>query len=186
MLQRVLSGADEEVAPRPDLGRELFKDDTPHLLGPRSRQPAGPLTREAAVKVSRTMAYAVQALMQITDSTAGIPISCHQLARDGRMPAKFLLQILRSLVAHGLLRSIRGSEGGYMLAREPDEITLLDVYEAFDTPIVPSIPPLEGLHEAARKILADTMNSLAAAAHRELSRVSLADLVAHSRSSPTN
>src|SRR5690606_11036102 len=76
---------------------------TPHtpIAWTTVQTPAGPLTREAAVKVSRTMAYAVQALMQITDSTAGIPVSCHQLARDGRMPAKFLLQILRSLVAHG-------------------------------------------------------------------------------------
>lgn len=138
------------------------------------------------MKVSRTMAYAVQALMQIADTAGDNPISCHQLARDGRMPAKFLLQILRSLVAHGLLRSIRGSEGGYLLARQPEEITLLDVYEAFDTPIVPSIPPLEGLPEAARKILADTMHNLATAAHRELSRVSMADLVAHSRSSSAN
>lgn len=48
------------------------------------------------------------------------------------MPERFLLQILRSLVTSGLLRSTRGVEGGYRLARTADEISVLDIVESID------------------------------------------------------
>ncbi|MGI9456373.1 MAG: RrF2 family transcriptional regulator [Aeoliella sp.] len=129
------------------------------------------------MKVSRTIAYAVQALLQLAVADSKIPISCHSLSVEGRMPERFLLQILRSLVTNGLLKSIRGVDGGYVLAKTPKQISLLDVYEAFDTPIVPSIPPLAGLSDFARKQLAEVMNRIAGSAQREFSQISLADLL---------
>jgi Rrf2 family protein len=51
------------------------------------------------------------------------------------MPERFLLQILRVLVNHGILRSTRGVEGGYALVKSPDEISLLEVIEAIDGPL---------------------------------------------------
>ena len=55
------------------------------------------------------------------------------------IPANYLVQILIELKAQGIARSVRGKEGGYLLARPPAEITLADVLRAvhgsvFDTP----------------------------------------------------
>lgn len=129
------------------------------------------------MKVSRSMAYAVQALLQLAVADSNRPIACNLLAREGQMPERFLLQILRRLVNQKILRSIRGVDGGYVLAKGPAHITLLEVYEAFDTPIVPSIPPLSGLPDRARKKLADAMNGLASLVRQELSKTTIADLM---------
>ncbi len=48
------------------------------------------------------------------------------------MPERFLLQILRHLVNHGILQSTRGVDGGYSLVRSPDDISVLEVIEAID------------------------------------------------------
>ena len=62
-----------------------------------------------------------------------------ELASRQGVPANYLVQILSELKAQGIARSVRGKEGGYLLARAPSEITLGDVLravhgEVFDTP----------------------------------------------------
>ena len=64
------------------------------------------------------------------------------------MPANYLVQILIELKAQGIAKSVRGKEGGYLLARPPSEITLGDVLRAvhghvFDSPALadPDCPP---------------------------------------------
>lgn len=128
------------------------------------------------MKVSRTVAYAVQAILQLSAAPAGVPVACGRLAADGRMPERFLLQVLRNLVRAEILCSVRGVEGGYLLKREPAEITLLDVFEAFDTPLIPSVPPLEGLPSYAQQEMLAAMNRVATAARKELSNLTISDL----------
>ena len=130
------------------------------------------------MKISRTATYAVQAILQLCSAEPGKPISCGKLAADGRMPERFLLQVLRSLVRAKILRSVRGVEGGYMIARTPEQISLVDVFEAFDNPLIPSIPPLEGLPDSARALMLDSLNRVAGFAQKELSAVTMADLAA--------
>lgn len=138
------------------------------------------------MKVSRSMAYAVQALQQLAIADSKSPIPCNLLAREGQMPERFLLQILRTLVNNGLLNSIRGVEGGYVLAKPAEEISLLDVFEAFDTPIVPSIPPLPSLSEYSRTQMSQSMNRLAGLVRGELSQTSIADLLEPTSESTTD
>jgi Rrf2 family protein len=57
------------------------------------------------------------------------------------MPERFLLQILRVLVTHGILKSTRGVEGGYSLSRSPEAISLLEVIEAIDGPLTSAADP---------------------------------------------
>ena len=87
------------------------------------------------MKLSRTVAYAVRATLQLAQCPQGTPIPCSKLASEGHMPERFLLQILRNLVTHGILRSTRGVEGGYALTRPPEQISLLEVIEAIEGPI---------------------------------------------------
>jgi Rrf2 family protein len=55
------------------------------------------------------------------------PVRIREIAGRHGIPSRFLVQILLQLKAAGLVQSIRGAGGGYRLAREPQEITLLDV-----------------------------------------------------------
>jgi Rrf2 family protein len=55
-------------------------------------------------------------------------------AREG-IPKKFLEKIIQDLIRHGLVRSTRGAQGGYTLARDPEMVTFKDVIEAIEGPV---------------------------------------------------
>jgi Rrf2 family protein len=93
------------------------------------------------MKLSRTVSYAVRATLQLAQSDPDTPVPCSKLASEGGMPERFLLQILRILVTHGILRSTRGVEGGYALTKPADQISLLDVIEAIDGPLAGEVQP---------------------------------------------
>jgi len=63
--------------------------------------------------------------------------SIHELSDRERIPVKFLEQILLSLRHAGLLNSKRGVGGGYTLARQPSDITILEILQALDGPVAP-------------------------------------------------
>ena len=130
------------------------------------------------MKLSRTAAYALQAILLLARSDSReAPIPCSRLAAEGKMPERFLLQILRSLVTHGILESARGVDGGYRLGRSPEDVSLLDVIEAVDGPVTPSLPVHEGLPEQAKTRLRSLLAGITEHARRELMSVKLAHLL---------
>jgi Rrf2 family protein len=129
------------------------------------------------MKLSRTIVYAIHATLQLSHGERGVPIPCSQLATEGQMPERFLLQILRSLVTRGLLCSTRGVDGGYYLARPAEQISLSDIIEAFDNPLSPAIPVLDALPPEVRKRLLNSLNGASAAAQNELAKLTMADLM---------
>jgi Rrf2 family protein len=64
-----------------------------------------------------------------------VALTIDQVAEEQGLPPKYLPQILLELKAKGILRSVRGTAGGYLLARSPAEITLGDVLQAVDGPL---------------------------------------------------
>ena len=129
------------------------------------------------MKLSRTVAYAVQATLQLAQSGSSAPVPCSQLAADGQMPERFLLQILRNLVNHGILRSARGVDGGYTLDRQPDEISLLNVIEAIDGPLTPNLPTGGGLSKRSRSKLQDALADITDSSRQQLEAIKLAHLI---------
>jgi Rrf2 family protein len=130
------------------------------------------------MKLSRTVAYAVEATLLLADSKSQVPVPCSRLAAEGHMPERFLLQILRHLVTHGILRSTRGVDGGYALERSPKEISLLDVIEAIEGPITASLPAREGAPAAGYDLrLRAAMEQIASNLRRQLQAIKLADLL---------
>src|ERR671910_748696 len=101
------------------------------------------------MKLSRTVSYAVQAVLQLAQLDPQTPVPCSRLAAEGKMPERFLLQILRSLVTHGILRSARGVDGGYALVKPADQISLLEVIEAIEGPYDSSLELGDGLTDDA-------------------------------------
>lgn len=87
------------------------------------------------MKLSQSTAYAVFAAIHIAAAGPGGSVCCAQLAESGRLPQRYLLQILRALVRKGILRSLRGGNGGFSLAQDPSDISLLDLIEAIEGPV---------------------------------------------------
>ncbi|HEY9852953.1 MAG TPA: Rrf2 family transcriptional regulator [Leptolyngbyaceae cyanobacterium] len=81
--------------------------------------------------------YALLALVELaTHYQSGEPLQIRQIAAQQNIPDRYLEQLLATLRRCGLVRSQRGAKGGYVLAREPWKITLLDVVcclEGLDT-----------------------------------------------------
>ncbi|MDX1963645.1 MAG: Rrf2 family transcriptional regulator [Pirellulales bacterium] len=130
------------------------------------------------MKLSRTVSYALQATMQLATSNSQQPVPCSKLAAAGKMPERFLLQILRSLVTHGVLHSTRGVEGGYSLERKPEDISLLDIIEAIDGPFQAKMTWDETLPDESQVRLRRALFSVTEAARRQLEQVKLSQLIA--------
>lgn len=72
--------------------------------------------------------YALLALLELADRyNEGEPLQIRQIAAQQNIPDRYLEQLLATLRRGGLVRSQRGAKGGYLLAREPWKITLLDI-----------------------------------------------------------
>lgn len=82
--------------------------------------------------LSQTAEYALRAVVTIAGRPAGQPIGAYRLAADLGIPQNYLSKTLHQLATLGILESTRGKHGGYVLARAPERISLLDVVEGFD------------------------------------------------------
>jgi Rrf2 family protein len=89
----------------------------------------------SAVKVSTRGDYASRALLSLSLHHGQGPTSVRDIAERTGLPQPYLEQILLALKGAGLVRSKRGVGGGYVLAREPEEITLAQIIAAVDGPI---------------------------------------------------
>src|SRR5437868_14770900 len=68
--------------------------------------------------------YALQAIFDLASQRAGEPIKTADIAQRQKIPQKFLELILAGLKQGGFVESRRGAEGGYLLSRAPDSITV--------------------------------------------------------------
>jgi Rrf2 family protein len=94
------------------------------------------------------------------------------------MPERFLLQVLRNLVTHGILHSTRGVDGGYSLERAPQDISLLEVIEAIDGPLASAMPALEGgVRGSCQSNLRAALDKVTSEARRQLQAIKLSDLL---------
>ena len=128
------------------------------------------------MKISRTVAYAVQATLQLAESPSDTPVPCSHIASEGKLPERFLLQILRHLVTHGILHSTRGVEGGYTLDRRPEDISLLDIIEAIEGPLNSTLPA-EGMLMPYVGKLQHAVEQVTETARGQLAAIKLADLM---------
>ena len=79
--------------------------------------------------------YALRALTELATIGAEHPIPIGELARRRDIPVQFLEQLFATLRRAGILASQRGVKGGYRFARDPSEVTALEVVELLDGPL---------------------------------------------------
>jgi len=87
------------------------------------------------LRLSREADYGLIALIYMAARPEGRLAYRREIAEAHGIPTEFLAKVLQKLARGGLIRSYRGTQGGYALARTPAEITLADVVEAVEGPM---------------------------------------------------
>jgi Rrf2 family protein len=130
------------------------------------------------VRVSARSDYAVRALIEVA-SLPGEPVTAEHVSKAQDIPLKFLLGILGDLRRAGLVRSQRGPSGGYLMDREPSEITVADIMRAVDGPLasVQGSRPESMSYAGSAARLQEVWIALRASLRTVLEAVTLADLV---------
>jgi Rrf2 family transcriptional regulator, cysteine metabolism repressor len=83
-----------------------------------------------AVKFSTTFRYGARAVVELAAAYPDRAVSVREIGEQQGISAKFLEHILGILKAAGLVQAVRGMNGGYVLARPPENITLRDLHES--------------------------------------------------------
>ncbi len=86
------------------------------------------------MNITREADYAVRIVDCLADSKTRMDAG--KISEKTGVSQRFSLKILRKLVGEGIIRSYRGVAGGYELAKDPDQITLLEVIEAIEGPFL--------------------------------------------------
>lgn len=87
------------------------------------------------MQITRQADYAVRAVLHLARMGNTERAATSTVAKEQNIPPSFLAKIISQLSIAGLLHTSRGARGGVTLAREPQDITLLEVVEAIDGPI---------------------------------------------------
>ncbi len=82
--------------------------------------------------LSQTAEYALRAALFLAARREDGPVGVEAIAAATDLPASYLSKTLQTLVAAGILKSVRGRSGGFSLAVAPDKLPLMRVVEAFD------------------------------------------------------
>ncbi len=87
------------------------------------------------MKVSQRVTYGIMAAVDLAMNAKEVPIQARTIARRQAIPIRFLEQVLNAMKKAGLVDSLRGSQGGYMLLKEPSALSVADILEALDGPV---------------------------------------------------
>lgn len=87
------------------------------------------------MKLSTRGRYGVRAMLELALQQGGGPTALQELAGRQGISAKYLEQLLIPLKAAGLVNSVRGAKGGYLLATSPDKVSLYDIVKTLEGPL---------------------------------------------------
>jgi Rrf2 family protein len=84
------------------------------------------------MKVTKSAAYALHALMYMVRHSTQLPVTTATVAKAEGIPPDYLAKIFRQLVKARFVRSAKGRKRGYVFAKPPEEISLLELFEAIE------------------------------------------------------
>jgi Rrf2 family cysteine metabolism transcriptional repressor len=88
------------------------------------------------MKLSTRSRYGLRAVLELAIDYGNKPMQIKTIADREDISSKYLEQLMSTLKSAGLVRSIRGPKGGYLLAKAPAEIKLSDVFLALEGPLI--------------------------------------------------
>ena len=143
--------------------------------------------------LTRKTKYALNALSYLAQVQHRGPVLIAELAREERIPKKYLERILLELKVRGILRSQKGKGGGYYLGRKPEKISVSEVVRLMDGPLAPVSCVSESAYESCSECRDEgtcgirlVMKEVRDAIADILDGTSLADLVRRSRAAAAN
>ncbi len=131
------------------------------------------------MRVSAKVDYAIRAVVELAAQDGEGPTKGERISQAQQIPLKFLENILLELRHHGLVQSQRGAEGGYWLARPPEEITLAEVIRAVEGPLanVRGTRPEAIEYEGSAAALKEVWVAMRASLRSVLESVTVADVM---------
>lgn len=130
------------------------------------------------MRISAKADYAVRAVVELAAATDEKPIKAERIATAQLIPVNFLENILGELRHAGIVRSHRGAEGGFRLARPAAEITIADVIRAVEGPLasVRGAPPEESTYPGVSEALPRVWIAVRANLRKVVEHVTVADV----------
>ena len=124
--------------------------------------------------------YAVRAVVELASSSQGSPRKVDEVAQAQGIPVSFLENILTQLRSAGIVRSQRGPEGGYWLAKPAEEVNLAQIIRAVEGPLVGvrGQRPEEIEYVGSAEALQQVWVALRANLRKVLEHVTVADVAA--------
>ncbi|HYG73717.1 MAG TPA: Rrf2 family transcriptional regulator [Planctomycetota bacterium] len=134
------------------------------------------------MKYSQSTELAIDSMFYMAAHPESTDFSVEQVAQAQHVSVSYLAKIFQQLVKAGLLRSHRGSKGGYSLGRAPKQITLRDVAIVFEgsSPLYECNANSKLCHAGPKCLILATFSEAERRMHEVLERVSLQDIVNHS------
>jgi Rrf2 family protein len=135
------------------------------------------------IKLSTKGRYGVRAMVDLAERHGEGPVLVRSIAERQAVSSKYLHALLASLKAAKLVRSVRGSGGGYALARAPAEINLYEILEALEGPlsVVDCVLDETVCDRASHCATRDVWCELSDVIVKMLSRITLDDLLDRQR-----
>jgi Rrf2 family protein len=133
---------------------------------------------ETPMNISRSVSYAVGILLKVAQEGSAGPMTAAQIAKGAKFPPRFLYRVLRRLVDAELLHGVSGPGGGYLLARTPNKIHLLEIIIAVEG--AHQSMQLHAVHPRDRgaiQIINAALHKEYAAMDRKLKRLTLAKML---------
>lgn len=131
------------------------------------------------MKLSTKSRYASRALIELGLQYGKGPVKLKDIAAIQDISLKYLEQVMFPLRVGGYVKTLKGSQGGYILARPPESITLLEVVECVEGPIAPvdCVDHVELCGRAEHCVTRDVWIGLKDVIRNELGSITLLDLV---------
>jgi Rrf2 family protein len=130
------------------------------------------------MRISAKADYAVRAVVELAAAEGDKPIKAERIATAQDIPLNFLENILGELRHAGIVRSHRGAEGGFRLAKPANEVTVADVIRAVEGPLasVRGGPPEDAQYAGAATTLPRVWIAVRANLRRVVENVTIADI----------
>jgi len=88
------------------------------------------------MKLSTRTRYGIRAILELAEHYGEGPLQLRIIARDQGVSVKYLEQLMAMLKSAGIVRSVRGSKGGYVLAKSPAQIKVSDCFECLEGSVI--------------------------------------------------
>ena len=99
------------------------------------------------MKVSKRATYGIMVAVDLAIYAHETPIQARAIARRHGIPIRFLEQVLHAMKKAGLVESHRGAQGGYLLTHEPAAMSIADIFEALEGPVLHRSPVGQRTHD---------------------------------------